>query len=73
MEVQPNAGAPLLRTEKARREWLESELALCNTSMLHQKVGASSITLCAMHFIPCVFNALHVDTRAVGSLLVSPR
>lgn len=30
VEVQPNAQAPLLRTEKARREWLEKELDLCN-------------------------------------------
>ena len=27
-ECQPNAGAPLLRDERARREWLEHELGL---------------------------------------------
>ena len=31
-EMQPNAAAPLLRSERARREWLEQELDLCNTS-----------------------------------------
>lgn len=34
VEVQPNAQAPLLRTEKARREWLEKELDLCNQASL---------------------------------------
>lgn len=41
MEMQPNAGAPLLRTERARREWVEQELDLCNTSWDYMKVGAS--------------------------------
>lgn len=39
MEMQPNAGAPLLRTERARREWVEQELDLCNTSWEYMKVG----------------------------------
>ncbi len=30
VDVQPNAGAPLLRNERARREWLEKELDMCN-------------------------------------------
>lgn len=37
--MQPNAGAPLLRTERARREWVEQELDLCNTSWEYMKVG----------------------------------
>lgn len=39
LEVQPNAGAPLLRSEKARRDWIEQELDLCNTSWEYQKVS----------------------------------
>lgn len=39
VECQPNAGAPLLRSEPARRQWLEQELDLCNTSWEYQKVG----------------------------------
>jgi len=38
MEMQPNAAAPLLRTERARREWVEQELDLCNTSWEYMKV-----------------------------------
>eukprot|EP00775_Hariotina_reticulata_P005026 gene5026-5268_t len=38
LELQPNALAPLLRTEKARREWVEQELELCNASWQYQKV-----------------------------------
>ena len=30
-ECQPNAGAPLLRDEAARRSWVEQELAACCT------------------------------------------
>jgi hypothetical protein len=46
LELQPNAGAPLLRTEKARREWVEQELELCSTSWQYQKVRvASSLAL----------------------------
>ncbi|KAL6746535.1 hypothetical protein V8C86DRAFT_2939694 [Haematococcus lacustris] len=37
-EVQPNADAPLLRNEKARREWLEKELDLCNQSFEYRRV-----------------------------------
>lgn len=29
IEAQPNSAAPLLRDEKARREWIEHELDLC--------------------------------------------
>lgn len=29
VECQPNNTAPLLRDEKARREWIEHELDLC--------------------------------------------
>jgi hypothetical protein len=43
LELQPNAGAPLLRTEKARREWVEQELELCSTSWQYQKVRAGSL------------------------------
>ena len=32
VELQPNAGAPLLRNEKAWRSWLEKELEVCNQS-----------------------------------------
>jgi kinesin family protein 4/21/27 len=39
LEMQPNAGAPLLRSERARREWVEQELDLCNTSWEYMKVG----------------------------------
>eukprot|EP00879_Flechtneria_rotunda_P010714 GHRR01011196.1.p1 GENE.GHRR01011196.1~~GHRR01011196.1.p1 ORF type:complete len:1304 (+),score=608.99 GHRR01011196.1:374-4285(+) len=38
LELQPNASAPLLRTEKARRTWVEQELELCSTSWQYQKV-----------------------------------
>ncbi|KAF8064520.1 KIN4A [Scenedesmus sp. PABB004] len=38
LELQPNATAPLLRTEKARREWVDQELELCSTSWQYQKV-----------------------------------
>ncbi|GBF91684.1 kinesin family member heavy chain [Raphidocelis subcapitata] len=38
LEMQPNAGAPLLRSERARREWVEQELDLCNTSWEYMKV-----------------------------------
>ena len=29
IESQPNAGAPLLRDERTRREWVEHELDMC--------------------------------------------
>lgn len=29
VECQPNTGAPLLRDEKARRDWVERELDIC--------------------------------------------
>ena len=29
VECQPNLGAPLLRDEKGRREWIEHELDMC--------------------------------------------
>ena len=29
VECQPNTGAPLLRDEKARRDWVERELDMC--------------------------------------------
>lgn len=38
MELQPNASAPLLRTSKARREWIDQEMELCSTSWQYQKV-----------------------------------
>eukprot|EP00884_Botryococcus_braunii_P003163 jgi/Botrbrau1/12848/Bobra.0045s0017.1 len=38
VECQPNNTAPLLRDEKARREWLEHELDLCCQSFELQKV-----------------------------------
>lgn len=38
MELQPNASAPLLRTSKARRDWIEQEMELCSTSWQYQKV-----------------------------------
>ncbi|KAK9835062.1 hypothetical protein WJX81_008045 [Elliptochloris bilobata] len=37
-ECQPNAGAPLLRDERARREWLEHELGLACQSHELQRV-----------------------------------
>lgn len=57
VELQPNASAPLLRTSKARREWIEQEMELCSTSWQYQKVrllvagAASSLlsTLCLVH------------------------
>lgn len=30
VELQPHANAPLLRTDKQRREWIEHELDECN-------------------------------------------
>jgi hypothetical protein len=38
MDLQPNASAPLLRTSKARREWIEQEMELCSTSWQYQRV-----------------------------------
>ncbi|GAX80469.1 hypothetical protein CEUSTIGMA_g7908.t1 [Chlamydomonas eustigma] len=38
VEVQPNPHAPLLRNEKARRDWLEKELDMCNLSFEYQRV-----------------------------------
>jgi kinesin family protein 4/21/27 len=38
LELQPNASAPLLRTSKARREWIDQEMELCSTSWQYQKV-----------------------------------
>ena len=35
VECQPNAAAPLLRDEKARRDWLEHELDMCCQVSLH--------------------------------------
>ncbi len=32
------AAAPLLRTERARRDWLEKELDLCNQSYEYRRV-----------------------------------
>jgi kinesin family protein 4/21/27 len=43
LELQPNAAAPLLRTEKARREWVEQELELCSTSWQYQKVNSAEV------------------------------
>ncbi|EFJ41236.1 Kif4 type kinesin [Volvox carteri f. nagariensis] len=38
VEIQPNAQAPLLRTDKERREWLQRELEMCNMSCEFRKV-----------------------------------
>ncbi|PNH11829.1 Chromosome-associated kinesin KIF4 [Tetrabaena socialis] len=38
VEIQPNVQAPLLRTDKDRREWLQRELELCNMSCEFRKV-----------------------------------
>eukprot|EP00798_Chlamydomonas_sp_ICE-L_P008275 gene8275-1544_t len=37
-EVRPNSGAPILRTEHQRREWLEAELDSCNQSFEYRRV-----------------------------------
>lgn len=37
-EMQPNNGAPSLRNERERRDWIEAELDLCNQSWVYQKV-----------------------------------
>lgn len=37
-ELQPNAQAPLLRNEKARRDWIEMELDNCNLSYEYRRV-----------------------------------
>jgi len=76
VELQPNASAPLLRTSKARREWIEQEMELCSTSWQYQKVSvmvagaASSLlsTLCLTHklllqqLFPCAERA-HLSSR----------
>ena len=36
VECQPNAAAPLLRDEKARREWVEHELDMCCQVSTHE-------------------------------------
>ncbi|GFR40655.1 hypothetical protein Agub_g1240 [Astrephomene gubernaculifera] len=38
VEIQPNVQAPVLRTDKDRREWLLKELELCNMSCEFRKV-----------------------------------
>jgi kinesin family protein 4/21/27 len=38
LEVQPNPDAPLLRTEKQRREWIDLQLDHCNLSSEYRKV-----------------------------------
>ncbi|GLC45179.1 hypothetical protein PLESTB_000427200 [Pleodorina starrii] len=38
IEIQPNAQAPLLRTDKDRRDWLQRELDLCNMACEFRKV-----------------------------------
>lgn len=38
VEMQPNIAAPVLRTDKDRREWLQKELELCNMSSEFRKV-----------------------------------
>lgn len=38
VECQPNTGAPLLRDEKARRDWVERELDICCQSFDLQRV-----------------------------------
>jgi hypothetical protein len=44
VEVQPNGGAPLLRDEKARRDWVEHELDMCCQVRAHA---------CAPSHVPC--------------------
>ncbi len=38
IEIQPNAQAPILRNERARRDWLEKELDMCNQSYEYQRI-----------------------------------
>ncbi|KXZ43975.1 hypothetical protein GPECTOR_76g796 [Gonium pectorale] len=38
VEIQPNPQAPLLRTDKERREWLQKELEMCNMSFEFRKI-----------------------------------
>ncbi|GLI69654.1 hypothetical protein VaNZ11_014325 [Volvox africanus] len=38
IEIQPNGQAPVLRTDKERREWLQKELEMCNMSCEFRKV-----------------------------------
>lgn len=60
VECQPNAGAPLLRDEKGRREWLENELDMCcqvrRPSMHHA---------CCRADMKCL-----VDTKLEGDVIV---
>jgi len=48
VECQPNAAAPLLRDEKARREWLEHELDMCCQVSLHLSMQSHRPMLMAL-------------------------
>ena len=52
LELQPNAAAPLLRTSKARREWIEQEMELCSTSWHLQKVSCTGMC-CSWALVLC--------------------
>ena len=41
VECQPNTGAPLLRDEKARRDWVERELDICCQVCVPQSSGTA--------------------------------
>ncbi len=43
-EVQPNAAAPLLRTEAARKEWLDNEIDSCSQVRFCLAPVPSSVT-----------------------------
>ena len=44
VECQPNTGAPLLRDEKARRDWVERELDIC-CQVRKEKTTPSGVNL----------------------------
>lgn len=41
VECQPNTAAPLLRDEKARRDWVERELDICCQVCVPQSSGTA--------------------------------
>ncbi|DBB08621.1 TPA: hypothetical protein ACH3X3_008748 [Trebouxia sp. C0006] len=73
VECQPNTGAPLLRDEKARRDWVERELDICCQSFDLQRVleGEKALRSEATRQLKEVEKKL-VSLRSPGVALSSP-
>ena len=66
VECQPNAAAPLLRDEKARREWVEHELDMCCQVSTHRPLICRRATA-GQELLPATL----IQSTAKGSTLLA--